>query len=224
MLVMYVIPLLLLGILNIQIAVAIHRARVHRHSIAANSASAAGRQEQQQHHQQRRNSSTDFLGSRRTRERREENEQQIAIMLMVVVMIFLGCSTLGMLANILDFMKLPAGTLVMVSDLMVTFNSSVNLFIYCGFGKKFRREFKKLLGLKVDTEIEQGTILRKYWRRKQATGNEMLMLTPTNHENINSYRSERRSCITRSTTVVKFETTSVFKATATDNSHNDDFV
>ena len=37
---------------------------------------------------------------------------------------------------------------------MVTFNSSVNLFIYCGFGKKFRREFKKLLGLKVDTEIE----------------------------------------------------------------------
>jgi len=75
-------------------------------------------------------------------------------MLMVVVMIFLGCSTLGMLANILDFMKLPAGTLVMVSDLMVTFNSSVNLFIYCGFGKKFRREFKKLLGLKVDTEIE----------------------------------------------------------------------
>ena len=122
---------------------------------------------------------------------------------------------------------------------MVTFNSSVNLFIYCGFGKKFRREFKKLLGLKVDTEIEvvhddsiraklnfftlqQGTILRKYWRRKQASGNEMLMLTPTNHENINSYRSERRSCITRSTTVVKFETTSVFKATATDN--DDDFV
>ena len=38
---------------------------------------------------------------------------------------------------------------------MVTFNSSVNLFIYCGFGKKFRREFKKLLGLKVDT-IEVG--------------------------------------------------------------------
>ena len=37
---------------------------------------------------------------------------------------------------------------------MVTFNSSVNLFIYCGFGKKFRREFKKLLGLKVDTELE----------------------------------------------------------------------
>ena len=72
------------------------------------------------------------------RERREENEQQIAIMLMVVVMIFLGkspssfaycnprtflssgCSTLGMLANILDLMKLPAGTLVMVSIIILT--------------------------------------------------------------------------------------------------------
>ena len=31
-----------------------------------------------------------------------------------------------------------------VSNLLVTFNSSVNLLIYCIFGKKFRREMKRL--------------------------------------------------------------------------------
>ena len=68
MLVMYVIPACLLGILNIQIALAIHRARLHRHSISASSC-------QEQQRQRHRNSSTDFLGSRRTRYSKLPNNQ-----------------------------------------------------------------------------------------------------------------------------------------------------
>ena len=50
------------------------------------------------------------------RERLEENEQQnIAIMLMVVVMIFVMCNFLAMVANILEFLKIEAGDLIMVS-------------------------------------------------------------------------------------------------------------
>ena len=40
-----------------------------------------------------------------------------------------------------------------ISNLLVTLNSSVNLFIYCGFGRKFRREFKKLLGVSSRFEV-----------------------------------------------------------------------
>ena len=35
--------------------------------------------------------------------------------------------------------------LIQVSNLLVTVNSSVNLFIYCVFGTRFRNELKKLL-------------------------------------------------------------------------------
>lgn len=103
------------------------------------------------------------------RERLEENEQQnLAIMLMVVVLIFVICNALAMIANILDMLNFNAASLtkvswlasawdsqfalicctnLQISNLLVTLNSSVNLFIYCGFGRKFRRELKKLFGL-----------------------------------------------------------------------------
>ena len=40
--------------------------------------------------------------------------------------------------------QVSAAAMTQVSNLLVTLNSSVNLFIYCGFGGKFRRELKRL--------------------------------------------------------------------------------
>ena len=42
------------------------------------------------------------------------------------------------------FQQISAAAMTQVSNLLVTLNSSVNLFIYCGFGGKFRRELKNL--------------------------------------------------------------------------------
>jgi len=41
------------------------------------------------------------------------------------------------------------------SNLFVTLNSSINLFIYCAFGKKFRKELKDLLVCKKTVTVEQ---------------------------------------------------------------------
>jgi len=173
MLVMYVVPLTILVVLNIAIGLTIHRARLHRHSIVANGYASSNEFTRTSQDFSRTASSynegpamvINGSQSRRTRERIEENEQQnIAIMLMVVVMIFVLCNVLAMAGNILEELEFNAGDLIKISNLLVTLNSSVNLFIYCGFGRKFRREFKKLLG--VSSRFES-TNLRRCWTRNR---------------------------------------------------------
>ena len=66
-------------------------------------------------------------------------------MLMVVVVVFVLCNVLAMVSNMLDAFGIEAVPVTQVSNLLVTINSSINLFIYCGFGKKFRSELKRLI-------------------------------------------------------------------------------
>ena len=75
----------------------------------------------------------------------EREQQTLAIMQMVVVLIFVLCNCLAMVSNILEAFKFEAVPLTQVSNLLVTTNSSVNIFVYCAFGKRFRSELKKLL-------------------------------------------------------------------------------
>ena len=64
---------------------------------------------------------------------------------MVVVLIFVLCNFLAMVSNILEAFKVEAVPLTQVSNLLVTINSSINLFVYSVFGKRFRSELKKVL-------------------------------------------------------------------------------
>ena len=66
-------------------------------------------------------------------------------MLMVVVIVFVFCNVLAMVSNMLDAQKIDAVPVTQVSNLLVTINSSINLFIYCAFGKRFRKELGSLI-------------------------------------------------------------------------------
>ena len=75
----------------------------------------------------------------------EREEQNMAVMQMVVVLVFVLCNCLAMVSNILEAFSVDAVPLTQVSNLLVTINSSINIFIYCAFGKKFRLELKRLI-------------------------------------------------------------------------------
>ena len=66
-------------------------------------------------------------------------------MLMVVVVIFVFCNVLAIVSNMLDAFKIEAAPVTQVSNLLVTINSSINLFVYCAFGKRFRSELMNLI-------------------------------------------------------------------------------
>lgn len=65
----------------------------------------------------------------------------MATMLMVVVVVFFVCNVLALVVNILEVMSINVIALNNTSNLLVTFNSSVNIVIYCIFGDKFKRIF-----------------------------------------------------------------------------------
>ena len=75
----------------------------------------------------------------------KREQQNLAVMQMVVVLVFVLCNCLAMISNILEAFKIEAVPLTHVSNLLVTINSSVNIFIYCTFRKRFRLELKRLI-------------------------------------------------------------------------------
>ena len=60
-------------------------------------------------------------------------------MLFAVVVVFFVCNVPPLVVNILEVLKINVNALNNTSNLLVTFNSSVNLVIYCIFGDKFKR-------------------------------------------------------------------------------------
>lgn len=74
--------------------------------------------------------------------RTEKREIGLATMLLCVVLVFLLCNVLSMVNNILEAIyDIINEYLVKSSNLLVTFNSSVNFVIYVIFGEKFKRIF-----------------------------------------------------------------------------------
>ncbi|KAG8189545.1 hypothetical protein JTE90_008505 [Oedothorax gibbosus] len=76
--------------------------------------------------------------------RRERKEMGLATMLVCVVAVFFVCNILALFCNVLEMLELYIPALVRVSNLLVTFNSSVNFAIYCIFGEKFRKVFLRM--------------------------------------------------------------------------------
>lgn len=65
-------------------------------------------------------------------------------MQMVVVLVFMICNFLAMLCNIFELFDVSAVNVTFVSNFLVTLNHSINLFIYCAFGERFRKELKRV--------------------------------------------------------------------------------
>ena len=74
--------------------------------------------------------------------RTEKREIGLATMLFCVVIIFLCCNILALVNNVMEaFEDMIEDRLVKISNLLITFNSSVNFLIYVIFGEKFKRIF-----------------------------------------------------------------------------------
>ncbi|CAH1799598.1 unnamed protein product [Owenia fusiformis] len=76
--------------------------------------------------------------------------QDVTIMMVVMVTVFFICQCPNMVCHLLyvldvevfhssEFQKFAA-----ISSLLVLFNSAINIFIYAGFGRKFRTEFMEI--------------------------------------------------------------------------------
>ena len=74
----------------------------------------------------------------------EQKEHNLATMLLVVVLVFFICNLLPLVVNILELNSQNNQQLTNVSNFLVTINSSVNILIYCIFGKKFRTVFMQI--------------------------------------------------------------------------------
>ena len=74
----------------------------------------------------------------------EQKEHNLATMLLVVVLVFFICNLLPLVVNILELNSQNNQQLTKVSNFLVTINSSVNILIYCIFGKKFRTVFMQI--------------------------------------------------------------------------------
>ena len=76
----------------------------------------------------------------------EKKELRLAVMLMTVVVVFQICNIPPLIVNILEVSgvsEIPE--LTQTSNLLVTVNSSVNIFIYIILGDKFKRVFLQCL-------------------------------------------------------------------------------
>ena len=76
----------------------------------------------------------------------EKKELRLAVMLMTVVVVFQICNIPPLIVNILEVIGLDdIPELTQTSNLLVTVNSSVNIFIYIILGDKFKRVFLQCL-------------------------------------------------------------------------------
>jgi len=62
---------------------------------------------------------------------------------MVVVLVFFTCNALPFIVNLMELFDFSYKPLTEISNLLVTLNSSCNIFIYSIFGEKFQRELCK---------------------------------------------------------------------------------
>lgn len=84
----------------------------------------------------------------------QHHENNATLVLIIIVLVFIVCETPEMIYRIITLMtrhidhmaktftKEFRHTFMTVSELLMVINSSVNFFIYCAFGRRFRRVMK----------------------------------------------------------------------------------
>ena len=76
----------------------------------------------------------------------ELKEHNLATMLLMVVLVFFICNALALVVNVLELLGFTylVQNLGILSNSLVIINSSVNILVYCTFGKKFRTVFMQI--------------------------------------------------------------------------------
>ena len=79
-----------------------------------------------------------------------QNQASNTTIIVVVVSVFIICQTPALIHQMLEAADVSIDASISayttpVSNMLVTFNSSVNFFIYCLFGQKFRRILMKMI-------------------------------------------------------------------------------
>ena len=76
----------------------------------------------------------------------ELKEHNLATMLLMVVLVFFICNALALVVNVIELLKFVdlLYYLGILSNSLVILNSSVNILVYCTFGKKFRTVFMQI--------------------------------------------------------------------------------
>ena len=73
----------------------------------------------------------------------EKSDHGLAKMFSIVIVVFIFCNSWIFIYNILESFEIVHETLEALTTLMITFNSAINIVIYCAFGQKFRKSFKE---------------------------------------------------------------------------------
>ena len=85
--------------------------------------------------------------------RQQRREIGLATLLFAIVLLFLACNSLAFVLNIIELVRsggtavLDAASLAVLTDvstLLVNISSASNFFLYCIFGRKFRRLFLRI--------------------------------------------------------------------------------
>jgi hypothetical protein len=102
--------------------------------------------------------------------RLQRRELRLATMLLIVVIVFFCCNVLAFVINIMEMVDIRVSGLIQISNLLVTFNSSVNFVIYCIFGEKFKRLFCHLF-CRRRSDAASGSSIHMSHRRRATWSN-----------------------------------------------------
>ena len=140
--VMYLVPMVLLIVLNVRLLSTLRRANRNRDSLVSNGGSHRGK------------------GS--TAWNTTKSERSITLIVIAVVIVCILCNLLAITAHViwaiqncfqhLRYLEMHRRFLANISNVMVTFNCAINFVIYCVFSRKFRLGVKR-------------TCLCREWRR-----------------------------------------------------------
>ena len=84
-----------------------------------------------------------------------------------MVIVFFICHLLPLVVNVLELARIVILPLTQLSNLLVTFNSSVNFIIYITYGKKFKKIFLQLFSKRTFQEWWQRRRRYRSWKRRQ---------------------------------------------------------
>lgn len=146
----------------------------------------------------------------------EKKEHNLAHMLLMVVVVFFVCNLLALVINILELFDLNYDLLIKVSNLLVTVNSSINIFIYCTFGNKFKTVFMQIFcGKKPETQTRRFRIIYGKSKLHQPGQDDSGGSDPTaNKDDKNSLEVQRTEAASMSPSpspsYVRFEQESLF--------------
>lgn len=124
----------------------------------------------------------------------ELKEHNLATMLLVVVLVFFICNLLPLVVNIMELFVHTDEQVIQVSNLLVTINSSVNIIIYCTFGKKFRTVFMQIfLGKQPVPCINMTTNHRLHQQQQHRGSSAQSAINGTEIIPLNSFHTQQKT-------------------------------